>query len=102
MYIDAIIIVALIIIAFGWFRRFSKAVYALAIIDMFLRLIDFVANNLGLKDFKIFVNNTFPNSIPDLIDNYASGVLYDVLLWSYVVLMICFLAYTFRIFVRKK
>ena len=39
MYIDVIIIVALIIVSFCWFRKFSKMVYAVGIIDIFFRLI---------------------------------------------------------------
>ena len=37
MYVDAIVVIALIIVAFCWFRKFSKMVYAIAIIDIFLR-----------------------------------------------------------------
>lgn len=102
MYIDLIIIVALIIIAFGWFRRFSKAVYALAIIDIFLRLINCLADNLGVKEFNRFVDSVFPNSVPDILGNYASGILYTVFFWIYLILMICFLAYTIRVFIRKR
>ena len=46
MYLDVVIVVALIIFAICWFRRFSKFVYAWAIIDMFLRLVHFLAELL--------------------------------------------------------
>ena len=39
MYIDLIIVVVLIIVSFAWFRRVSKPVYAIAIMDIFFRLI---------------------------------------------------------------
>ena len=48
MYIDAIVVVALIIVAFCWFRRFSKMVYAVGIIDIFLRLINYISANIGI------------------------------------------------------
>lgn len=102
MYIDAIIVIALIIVAFGWFRRFSKSVYALAIIDIFLRLIHFVGDNLGIKEFNSFVNRVFPNSVPSIISHYTSGVFYTILLWVYILLMIFFLGYTIRVFIKKK
>lgn len=101
MYIDAIIIIALILIAFGWFRRFSKTVYAVATIDIFLRIIDYIANNIGIKEFRSFVNSVFPNSIPNIIGNYTSGIVYTILVWGYVVIMCFFLGYTFRAFIRK-
>ena len=102
MYIDAIIVVALIIAAVCWFRRFSKLVYAIAIIDLFLRLIDYIANNLGIREFQHWVNSVFPNSVYSIICKYSSGIFCTVLIWIYVVMMVFFLGYTFRSFLRKK
>ena len=102
MYIDAILVVALVIVAFCWFRRFSKIVYAFAIVDIFLRLLDYIANNIGIKGFDKWVNKVFPNSIPDIIDKYTNGILCDILVWIYIGLMVFFLFYTIRSFIRKK
>ena len=102
MYLDAVIVVALVIFAVCWFRRFSKLVYAFAIIDLFLRLLDFVANNIGIKGFAKWVNRYFPDSIPAIIGKYSNGILYTILLWVYIVLMIFFLGYSIRAFIRKK
>ena len=102
MYLDAVIVVALIIFAFCWFRRFIKFVYAFAIIDMFLRLIHFVASLFKIKEFTRWVNNIFPGSIPSIMDKYTNGVLYTILLWIYAGLMVFFLGYTIRAFIRKR
>lgn len=102
MYLDAIIVVALILVAFCWFRRFSKFVYAFAIIDIFLRLLNYIANNIGIKGFDKWVNNIFPNSIPAIINNYTNGIVSTVLIWIYIGLMVIFLFYVIRTFVRKK
>ena len=102
MYLDAVIVLALIIFAVCWFRSFSKLVYAFGIIDIFLRLIHFIAANLGIKEFASWVRHIFPKSIPAIIGNYSSGVLYTILLWVYIVLMVFFLGYTIRTFIRKK
>ena len=102
MYLDAIIVVALIIVAFCWFRRFSKFVYAFAIIDIFLRLLDYIANNIGIKEFARWVNNVFPNSIPAIISKYTNGIVCTALIWVYVCLMVIFLFYIVRTFIRKK
>lgn len=102
MYIDAIVVVALVIFCFCWFRRFSKIVYSIACIDLFLRLIDYIANHLGVKGFKNFVNSVFPNSFPAIIDKYTSGIFCDILTWIYIGIMVFFLFYTVRACLRKK
>ena len=102
MYIDAIIVVALIIVAFCWFRRFSKMVYAVAIIDIFLRLLNYVSANIGIPGFNTWVSGLFPESIPGLLDNYMSGIFLTIFVWIYVLFMIAFLFYVIRTFMRKK
>ena len=102
MYIDGIIVVALIIVSFCWFRRFSKSVYALAIIDIFLRLLNYISANIGIPGFNGWVKSIFPTSIPGLLDNYMDGMLLTVFVWIYVILMVVFLFYVVRTFLRKR
>lgn len=102
MYLDAVIVVALIIFAICWFRRFSKLVYAFGIIDIFLRLLHFISSIIGIKGFYKWVKNIFPMSIPDIMDKYTSGIVYDILIWIYAGLMVFFLFYSIRSFIRKK
>lgn len=102
MYIDAIVVVALIIVAFCWFRKFSKTVYAIAIIDIFLRLLNYISANIGISGFNEWVRSIFPESIPSLLDNYMSGIFLTIFVWIYVFLMAVFLFYVVRTFIRKK
>ena len=102
MYIDAVIIIALVLIALCWFRSFPKFIYAFAIIDLFLRLIDYIANHIGVKGFASWVNSVFPNSIKAIIESYTNGLLCTILVWIYIVFMVIFLFYTCRVFIRKK
>ena len=102
MYIDVIIVAALIIVSFCWFRRFSKMVYAIAIIDIFFRLMHYISANIGIKGFNDWVSAIFPKSIPGLLDNYMNGILLTVFIWIYVVLMVVFLFYIIRAFIRKR
>ena len=102
MYLDAVIVLALVIFAVCWFRKFSKLVYAFGVIDIFLRLLHFIASNLGIKEFTRWVNRIFPRSIPAIIANYSGGIIYTILLWIYIVLMVFFLGYSFRTLIRKK
>ena len=66
MYLDAVIVIALVIVALCWFRSFSKFIYAFAIIDIFLRLIDYIANHIGITGFDTWVNMVLPNSITSI------------------------------------
>ncbi len=102
MYLDAVIVIALVIFAVCWFRSFSKSVYAFAIIDLFLRILNYIANHIGIKGFASWVNKVFPNSIPAIIGRYTNGILCDILVWIYVAFMACFLFYTVRVFIHKK
>ena len=102
MYVDVVVVVALIIVAFCWFRRFSKTVYAIAIIDIFLRLLSYISNNIGIPGFNEWVSNIFPESIPGLLDNYMSGIVLTIFVWIYVGFMAIFLFYVVRSFIRKK
>jgi len=102
MYIDAIVVVALIIVAFCWFRRFSKMVYAIGIIDIFLRLLNYISANIGIPGFNEGVKSIFPPSIPGLLDNYMNGIVLTIFVWIYVFFMVVFLFYTIRTFIRKR
>lgn len=102
MYLDLVIILVLIIISFCWFRSFSKTVYAVAMIDIFLRLLNYISANIGIPGFHAWAKRFFPVSIPSLLDRYMDGTLLTVFVWIYVVLMIIFLFYTTRTFIRKK
>ena len=100
MYIDVIIVVALILIAFCWFRKFSKMVYAGAIIDIFLRLLNYISANIGIPGFNGWLTSIFPTSILGLLDNYMNGILLTIFVWIYVFLMVVFLFYVTRTFIR--
>lgn len=77
-------------------------VYAVAIIDIFLRLLHYISSNIGIPGFYFWVKKIFPNSIPGLLGNYMSGILLTVFVWIYVFLMAVFLFYVIRTFLRKK
>ena len=98
MYIDLIIVIILLLVVILLFRRFSSFVYAMAIIDIFLRIIDFLRIKVPLKE----LGNIFPSSIPAILDKYMDGALYEVFLWIYVIIYVCFLVYITNYFIHKK
>ncbi len=101
MYIDLGVIVVLLIIVVIFFRKFSSFVYAFAIIDIFLRIMTFIKNNT-IPELKSLIGKYLPESIAALIGKYSSGVIYNVLMWIYVVLFIIFLSYVTSYFIHKK
>ncbi len=98
MYIDLVILIIVLLAVVIIFRRFSSFVYAMAIVDIFLRIMYFLRIKVPLKE----LGNIFPADIPDLLGKYASDLLLDILLWAYVFIYTCFLVYITNYFIHKK
>ncbi len=102
MYIDAILLVVLLLLVAIFFRRYSSFVLALGIIETFLRIISFIKNNIGLSDVALVLNKYLPDNIFAIIDRYTKGLLNIGLKWLFVIFMCSFLFYITRVFIRKK
>lgn len=102
MYIDAIIITVLLALVLMFFRRFSSFVFSVAIIDIFLRILTFIKNNIGLPDVSALINKYIPENIIAIIDKYTNGIVQTILEWAFIFIMITFLVYIIKIFVSKK
>lgn len=102
MYIDIIVLVILLILVVMFFKRFSSFVFFVAIIDIFLRILTFIKNNIGLPDVSALIGKYIPISIPGIIDKYCNGIINTILQWAFVILMCIFLGYIIKIFIKKK
>lgn len=104
MYIDLIVLVIAIILVIMFFKRFSSFVFFIAIVDISLRILTFIKNNIGLGDVKKMIGKYLPESIFEIIDNYTSSIptLCIVLKWAFVAIMGVFLFYIIKIFIKKK
>lgn len=102
MYIDVIVLVVLLILVVMFFKRFSSFVFAVAIIDILLRILTFIKNNIGLSDVSALIGKYIPVSIPAIIDKYCDGVVNTIIQWAFVILMCFFLGYIIKIFAKKK
>jgi len=102
MCIDLIIVVVLLLLVVFYFRRFSNFVYAFAIIDIFLRILNFIENNVHVPELQKLIGKYFPDSIESLIYHYTNGIITTILLWVYVALFTIFLGYIFKIFIKRK
>ena len=102
MYIDLIVLIILIIIIVMFFQRFDSFILFVGILDIFLRIIAFIKNNIGLKDISQVIGKYLPESIFDLITKYTNGIIQIILKWIFVGFMVIFLFYVTKIFIKKK
>lgn len=99
---DGIIIIIIIAAACFYFRRIDKAVYSVGIVDIFLRIFNFLITHVKIDGITNHLQKYLPASIPAIIKHYTSDVLKDVLIWAYVIIMGVFLFYTIKAFIKKK
>lgn len=101
MYIDLIIIVLLILLTVFYFKKFSKFVYLIGLLEMFFRLAGFLKANLSIKEIdKVLAY--FPTSIFNFLAKYTNGILFDILAWASFFILVIFFYYVFRIFLKRK
>lgn len=104
MYIDLVVLIVLLILVLMFFKRFSSFVFFMAIVDIFLRILAFVKNNIGLKDVSHVIGKYLPESVFDIINKYTGSIplLNIILKWCFVGIMTIFLSYIIKIFLKKK
>jgi len=101
MYVDVIIVLCLLVAVIFVFRKFSSFVYAVAIIDIFLRILTFIRDN-SVPELKSLIGKYFPESIPSIIATYSDGIFYTILMWVYVIIFTVFLFYITKYFIHKR
>lgn len=102
MYIDLIVLIILILVVVMFFKRFSSFVFFIAIVDITLRILTFIKNNIGLPDVSALIGKYVPESIFGIINKYSAGLVNIILKWAFVIIMIIFLSYIIKIFIHKK
>lgn len=104
MYIDLIVLIILCIIVLMFFKRFSSFVFLMAIIEITLRILTFVKNNIGLKDLSRVIGKYLPENMFAIINRYTeNGSIFNIILkWAFVIIMTFFLVYIIKIFIKKK
>ena len=104
MYIDVIILLVLLLLSIFIFRKFSSFIYSIALIDIFLRIVFYIATHLPiyLGDVTNYILDYFPQSIAAIIQKYTNGIVCDMLMWVYIAFMAVFWFYTATFFTNKK
>lgn len=100
--IDLIILITLILIVIFISRDIKYPVYLIGIIEIFLRLIHYIGDHLGMQDLNKVINNHLPQSIFNILNKYTSGIIYDILSWLLVLIFILFLYYLIKYLIRRK
>ena len=90
---DLIIFLLLVAVVVFLLRDIKWVTYLIGIVEIFLRLVNYIANHLGIPEIADFVNTNLPGSIFDILAKYSSGLFYDVLSWILVVFLVWFLIY---------
>ena len=99
---DWVVIVILLVVVGVYFRKFAKVVYAVAIIDIFLRVFNYIISNIQINGISEYIERYLPANIPTIINSYASDILCNILTWVYVIFMAIFLFYNIKYFFTKK
>ena len=104
MYIDLVLLIVGIVLVIMFFKRFSSFVFFVAIVDITLRILTYIKDNLGLEDISKIIGKYLPESVLDIIHRYTSSIptLCTVLEWCYIAIMVVFLVYITKIFIKKK
>lgn len=102
MYFDLIILLAIIILVSTFFKRLSNFIFIIVIIDIFLKILSFIADNVFIPNLQMFLIKYFPASVSALITRYTSGPITTFVNWLIVIIYVMFLYYIVKIFFKKK
>lgn len=94
-----ILVIAAVIVMI--FKKFSSFVYYVCLVDIFLRILDFLASNIPLNFISNFINTYFPNSVFNIVEMYTDGIFTTVLIWILVLLYAVLDFYLIRTFWKK-
>ena len=102
MYIDLIVLIVLMVVVITTYKKFYSFVFFMAIVDILLRILTFIKNNIGLKDVSNLIGKYIPSSIFGIINKYTHGSVNIILKWAFVVIICFFLYYIIKIFIKKR
>lgn len=97
---DILILFVILLVVALVFKRLDNTIIFFGLIDVFLRIVDFIGNNT-ISELNTFINKYFPSSIEAVIKVHTTGTLEVILVWGYVILMAMFLFYVFRMLIHR-
>lgn len=97
---DILVIFIVLLIVALVFKKTSNVIIFFGLIDVFLRILDYIGKNT-IDEVNNIINKIFPDSIPAIIKAYSEGTLESILMWGYILLMILFVYYVFRMLLHR-
>ena len=101
-YIDIVVLVALIVFVVIYAKRFQTYIFGFGMIDILFRILNVINGYIPVKEVRTFIKTYIPASVPSVIKHYTSGVFEMVLIGVYVIVMIIFLYYIVKLFIKRK
>ena len=99
---DLIIILVLVAAIVIIRKDFKSFIYALGVIEIFFRVMHFIARNLNITELSKFINTYIPESIISIFAKYSSGLFYDVLTWVFDIFMGILDYYLIKYLIKRK
>lgn len=99
---DLVIFIVLALIVVILFKSFDSFVYFFAIVDILLRILDFLKQLLNIPELTTFLNQNVPTSILSMINHYSTGVFNQILTLGYLICFIVFEVYLVKYFMKTK
>lgn len=101
-YIDIIVLVVFLLIVIIYSKRFQTYIFGFGMIDILFRILNVICGYLPSKSIRTIINTYIPSSVPGVINNYSSGIINMVITFVYVIIMIIFLFYIVKLFIKRK
>ncbi len=101
-YIDLVVLIVAIVIIVIYSKRFQTYIFGFGMIDILFRILNIINGFIPVKEIRVFIDTYIPASVPSVINHYTKGIFNTVLIWIYVIVMIIFLYYIVRVFVKRK
>ena len=98
---DLIIILILIAVIVFFFRDFKHTAYFFGIVEIFFRLLHFIADHIHIPELSKFINQYIPSSLFTMLGKYANGLLYEILMWGLFAYFCALLVYLVMYFFKR-
>lgn len=102
MYIDLIVLIVFLVVVVCYSKKFQTYIFGFAATDIFFRILNFLKNNIPISGIKGELSKYVPKSIPSMIDKYTNSTINMLLMWAYVIVMIIFLYFIVKIFIKRR
>ena len=96
-----IVVLAIIIGMCIAFKKPSTFIYGFVTIDILFRICSYLSNNLFTGDLANALK-TMPDNLLNLMTQYSTGLLSEIIIWFYIILYIILEVNLIRLIAKKK